>query len=360
MQNKLEKKKCRSIGEAGFTLNELLISIVVFMIFMSAVYGLLRIGNIQKTTTNSQTDVIKNARLSLNTIGRDAVNAGLGYSRVGGFAPDNITNSILGIPADADTTHDLITAVISGNEVNTNLALSTGNTDVISFAFRDLEFNGGAPIKLTGAADLGGNGISITTAAGGTANSKPYDLYLISDGTRTALGLVTAVPGGGQTLTFQSGSADPLGINGLYSGPTSSRSKLVSCLDFAAGCMDYTTATAKKVDWISYRVSVDGVLIRTIFGNNNAAAVPLATDQIQTLPIAYNIQNLQIKYLLDDGTVSDDPSNGGTTPDALNKIVQIAVTISARYTVTENGAPIDKVVNLNSTFSTKNLSYDID
>ena len=359
MQIIVEKKKNRSKSEAGFSLNELLISMVIFMIFMAAVYGLLLIGNMQKTTVNTQIDVIKNVRLSLNTIGRDAVNAGLGFSRVGGFAPDNITNLRLGIPADADTTHDLITAVIAGNEINDNLALTAGKTDVISFAFRDLEFNNGAPIKLTAAASFGANGVTITTAAGETVNSKPYDLYLISDGTRTALGTVTAVPVGGQTLVFEAGAADPLGINGLYSGPIDTRSKLVSCLDFASGCMDYTTATAKKVNWISYRLSIDGVLIRTVFGNNNAAPIPLAADQIQTQPIAYNIQNLQVRYLLDDGTVSDDPSNGGINPSALNKVVQIDVVISARYTITENGVTLNKVVDLKSTFSTKNLNYDI-
>lgn len=350
MHSKTQNLNCGSKREAGFSLLELLISVVIFLIFISAVYGLLRIGNIQKSATNSQTEVIKNIRLALNTIGRDGVNAGLGYSRVGGYVPDNFTNTRLGIQADADTQQDLLTAIVAGDEVNTNLALASGKTDVITFAYRDLEFNNGEPIKLTAAADSG-SGVTITTTAGGTANSKPYDLYLISDGTRTALALATAVPGGGQTLVFTAGGADPLGINAPFTGAADVKSKLVG--------MDYSSATAKKVRWVSYRVTTDGVLIRNTYGNNNDVAVPIAADQIQSQPIAYNIQNLQVKYLLRDGTVSNDPSNGGTNQAMLNNVVQIDVIISARYTIQEEGLDVNKVVDLQSTFSTKNLNYDI-
>lgn len=352
MQSKTLILKTGSNREAGFSLLELMISIVIFLIFIGAVYGLLRIGNIQKSSVNTQTDIIKNVRLSLNTIGRDAVNAGLGYSRVGGYAPDNLTGLRMNFPLDPNASQDLITAVMSGDEINDNLALTTGKTDVVSFVSRDLDFNSGAPIKLTAVADFGGNGVSITTAAGATVNSRPYDLYLISDGTRTALGVVTNVPGGGNTLIFESGVADPLGINERFAGASADNtSKLVG--------MDYSSATAKKINWVSYRVSVDGVLIRTRYGNNNNNGTPVAGDQIQLQPIAYNIQNLQVRYLLNNGTLSDDPSNAGVDQDRLNSIVQIEVTVSARYTIQENGVTLNKVVELNSTFSTKNLSYDI-
>ena len=91
----------RNRRETGFSLIELMISLSVFLIFTAAIYGVLRIANVQKSTVNSQTDVMRNLRLSLNTIGRDAVNAGLGYSRIGGNMPDNLTNVRMGLPADA-------------------------------------------------------------------------------------------------------------------------------------------------------------------------------------------------------------------------------------------------------------------
>jgi hypothetical protein len=120
--------------------------------------------------------------------------------------------------------------------------------------------------------------------------------------------------------------------------------------------MGYPAVTAKKVFWVSYRVTIDGVLIRTIYGNNSNNPASL---QIQSHPIAYNIQNLQIRYLLSDGTISNDPSNASTEQNKLNNVVQIEVTISALYSFMENGVNINKIFDLKSTFSTKNLSYDI-
>lgn len=358
MQNLQQNKQIKAHGQAGFSLVELMVSIVIFLIFMSAIYGLLRIGAIQKTAASSSTEVIKNARLSLNTMGRDAVNAGFGYSRVGGYAPDNILNLRLGIPADSDSTHDLLTAVISGNEVNTNTLLPSGKTDVISFIFRDTNFNSGQPIELVDAGNDGGAGVVITTADDSTYFTKPYDLFLISDGSRTALGLVTEVPTGGKTLRFQTGASDPLKVNMPYTGTVNTRSKLIACDEFEVdNCMNYSNRVhAKKVNWVSYKVTSDGVLTRVIFGNNTDKT---AAEQIQVLPIAQDVQNFQVKYLLRDGTVTDDPSSNGTNQANLNNVVQIDVTITAKVEVIENGVTIKSVVNIKSTFSTKNLSYDI-
>lgn len=358
MLNEKRISEPKNAKEAGLSLVELMVSLAVFMIFISAVYGVLRLGSIEKTTINSQTEVIKNLRMSLNTIGRDAINAGLGYTRVGGYVPDNFTNTRMSLASDGNTAHDLLTGVISGNNINSNDSLpASQKTDVISFAARDMTFNGGLPIELINAATYGSNGVTISTATGAAANAKPYDLYLISEGTRTALALATSVPNS-NTIRFETGTVDPLGINMLYTGSTDNRSKLVSCASYSDECMDYTNrVTAKKVRWVSYSVTADGTLVRTTFGNNTDAP---ANQQIQQQPIAYNILNLQIKYLLADGTLTEDPSNNNTNQTQLNSVVQIDVTVSARVRVTEGGVNIDKVVDLNTTFSTRNLAYDID
>ncbi len=355
--------------EAGSAFIELIISIVIFLIFISAVYGLLRIANIQKSTVNAQTEVMTNLRVSLNTIGRDAVNSGLGYSRAGGNIPDNLTNLRMGLPADADSTQDLLTAVIAGNNVNANNFLPAGqNTDVVSFVYRDMEFNGGNPLTINNAANFGGNGVVLTTAAGQAlaANNlaTPFDLYLISNGTRTAVALATGRPDD-STLRFETGAvADVLGINALYNGAANVRSKLVNCADLppavppaAPDCMNYPAQSdvfAYKINWVSYSVTADGTLMRTIYGNNTNAT---AAQQIQTQPLAYNIENLQIRYLLRDGTSSENPSNNGANQDIMNTVVQVEVTISSRINVQENGANLQRVVNLKSTFSTRNLNY---
>ncbi len=355
-------------GEAGFSFIELMISIVVFLIFISAVYGLLRITNIQKSTVNSQTEVMTNLRLSLNTVGRDAVNAGLGYSRVGGNMPDNLTNLRMSLPVDPDFTQDSLTAVIAGNNINANNFLPAAQrTDVISFAFRDINFNNGNPITITNAAAFGANGVVLTTAPGEALAvnnlAAPFDLYLISDGSRTVVALATGRPDA-NTLRFETGSvADVLGINAPYNGAANVRSRLVNCADLPAvppptDCMNYPIPSpvfAYKIFWISYSVTADGTLMRTIYGNNTNAT---AAEQIQTQPLAYNIQNFQIRYLMRDGQSLEDPSNNGLNQNNLNRVVQVEVTMSSRIDVQENGTNIQKVVDLKSTFSTRNLNYN--
>lgn len=355
--DRIVTKQSETTPQAGFSLIELMISTAVFLIFMGAVYGLLRIGTIQKTTVNSQTEVLKNLRLSLNMIGRDAVNAGLGYNRVGGYMPDNLTNARMNIQADSDAWHDLLTSVIAGNNVNGNIFLLGGErTDVIAFAYRDMDFNDGNPLVLTSASDNGSTGVNVTTRANDASRARSYDLYLISDGTRNAVALATSVPSS-SSIRFQ--TADPLGINQIYTTNSANvRSRLVRCVDYSEGCMDYagSTVTAKKFFWVSYSVLADGTLVRTTYGNNSNGN---ASQQIQTQPLAYNIRNFQVRYLLSDGTVTDDPSNGGAAQENLNRVVQIEVTVSSQVSIRENGVDIEKVVELKSTFSTKNLNYDI-
>lgn len=357
MSNKTQNYCTKNNRESGFSLVELLVSVVVFLVFMSAVYGLLRIGNIQRTSVTSQTEVIKNARLSLNTIGRDAVNAGFGYSRVGGYAPDNLTNLRMGLPQDAGNEQDLIPPIISGDQINTNNFLPpTGRTDVVSFLFRDIGFNGGNTIRLINAQQGTGNSVQITTDTNQASAARPFDLYLISDGARTALGLVTSVPNS-NTIIFATGSADPLGVNAPYTDSVEARSRLRKCADPTENaCFDYINVSAKRITWVSYSVNADGTLVRTLYGNNTGQP---AAQQIQVQPIAYNVQNLQVRYLLRDGTLTDDPSAAGTTQQNLNNVVQVDVTVTTRVRIQENNVDQIKIINLNSTFSTKNLDYDI-
>src|SRR5690348_10349302 len=90
----------RNYFEAGFSLIEMLIAMVVFTIIMTAIWGLLRIGNVSRNKVNDRSETIKNARVSVNSIGRDIVNAGLGFSRVGGLVPDDFAAKHLDIKKD--------------------------------------------------------------------------------------------------------------------------------------------------------------------------------------------------------------------------------------------------------------------
>ena len=119
----------------------------------------------------------------------------------------------------------------------------------------------------------------------------------------------------------------------------------------------------KKIEMVSYQVTNDGTLVRTIYGNNTSGA---ATDQIQQRAIAYGVQNFQITYQMADGTIVDDPVVGadgvrGTaddTPTNMNNVryVSMALTVSSTEIDEKTGAP--ELIIINSTFALRNMSYD--
>src|SRR3982751_3411506 len=88
--------------QSGFSLLELLIAMVIFMIVTGSIYGLLSLGRYDRNRSSRRTDVLKNARVAVHMIGRDVLNAGLGYHRRGAMAPDNFNSSKLGVTADVD------------------------------------------------------------------------------------------------------------------------------------------------------------------------------------------------------------------------------------------------------------------
>jgi prepilin-type N-terminal cleavage/methylation domain-containing protein len=352
-------------SESGFSLLELIIAMVIFLIVTGAIYGLLQLGMYDRNRASRRTDVLKNARVAVYMIGRDVLNAGLGYHRVGSVVPDNFNATLLGVPSDVDGNRDILTSIVVGNDrVANNLnADPNAKTDTIAFAYRDLDFNGGNPITLQGVTAASGNPATprlTASTANGAAAAKPYDLFLVESDTSQIAAVATAV-NGSNTIDFALG--DPLGMNQSLIGVGQAGSVLRQCLSTAdENCTTYL-ATAKRFFLVSYQVKPDGTLTRKIYGNNRGAA---STDQIQELPLAYNVENFQIKYILDDGTMTDNPSVGpdgivGTADDDwqdFNKIRQVVLTITVQSTEIDEKTQRPESITLKSTFATRNLEYD--
>ena len=93
-------------------------------------------------------------------------------------------------------------------------------------------------------------------------------------------------------------------------------------------------------------------------------AVP--AGQITIQPLAYNVQDLQFSYVLEDGTVTDNPVAGpdgalGTADDdqdAVNRIRQLTVSVRVQSTEADERTRRPEVITLNATFSTRNMDYD--
>jgi type II secretory pathway pseudopilin PulG len=356
-------------NEAGFSLIELMISAVLLLIVTGAVLGLLELGRMDRNRASRSSDTLKNARAAMHLIGRDALNAGLSFNRNGAFVPDNFLDGHLGIDGDDDTNRDLLTAVIAGNNINTNGLMqdTNGRTDVVSFVYRDLAFNNGAKIELQEAVPLAGSPDTpvIVTLPNQASRVNINDLFIVeSDSTQVAV----MATGRQQTNKVVAAPADPLGMNQPLNESGSNVSllrKCVSPVDPDDPPMDNCTiynASMKKMIWIGYFVREDGTLIRKIFGNNGDDP----NNQVQEQPLAYGIENMQISYVLADGTVMEDPVAGvdgirGNEDDVqglMNSVRQVTVTLTvqSRDSDEQTGAP--RTITLTSSYSTRNLEYD--
>lgn len=366
MKENFRKKSanCAKKSQKGFTLLEMIVAITIFLIVTGAVYGLLQIGRIDRNRSSRRSDMLKNARTAIHLIGRDVLNAGMSFHQRGAIVPDNFLSTRLGVPLDADTKRDILTSVIAGNNLFANNlnADPTVRTDLISFSYRDMPFNGGDTVSLSNVAAASGaaNTARLTTVTNVNTAANDYDLYLIeSDSSQIAV-MVTDVSA---SRKLDIAPTDPLSLNQAFNGTGSGSSLLKKCT--ATVTTDCTTylASAKRFSWVAYKVKEDGTLVRLIFGNNTGRP---SDEQIREQPLAYNVQNLQFKYLLSDGRVTEKPSAGidgivGTIddkPEDFNLIRQISIILQVQSTEIDEQTRKPAIITLNATFAVRNMEYD--
>lgn len=369
--NKYDSSKLES--ELGFTLLEVMISMVIFMIVTASIYGLLQFGTYDRNRSSRRADIMKNARSAIHLIGRDALNAGLGYHQSGGQVGDDSYNTLLTFPLDGNTERDSLTSIIVGNDVFTNDLQTTPGikTDAITFAFRDYNFNKGNAVRINAPTTGSSSSVARVTSKDGAiyhnattviGSNNKYDLYLI-EGDNTQVAVMATGIISSSIIDFAPG--DPLGINQAMDGSGNDRSMLKGCsVGQTDDCSTFNNASLKRFSWISYKVDQSGTLIRTIYGNNYGK---LVTEQIQEQPLAYNIKNFQLTYLLRDGTVTDNPAAGpdgilntpDDTPANVNLIAQITVSVEVLANAADEQTHTPQSIKLTSTFGVRNLQYDV-
>lgn len=359
-------------SQSGFSLIEMLVAMMLFMIITGSIWGLLRVGQIDKGRASRNADVMKNARAAMHLIGRDALNAGLSFNTNGAMVPDNFIATKLGIPPDVDTQRDVLTGIVAGNNITSNILAPSINdkTDMVAFAFRDMDFNpdalgSGDLINLRdAAAGSSPSTVRLTTDNGQSSVVRINDLYLIESDTSQIAVMPTAIPASATNNKIDFAPGDPLGLNQALDATGINKSLLNKCsATVLSDCTTYV-ASLKRFYWVVYKVKTDGTLVRVTYGNNRNGAT--AADQIQEMPLAYNVQNLQITYVLENGTVTDNPAAGpdgiaGTaddTPSNANNVRQISLSVTVQSVENDEqvGRPVS--ITINASFSTRNLEYD--
>lgn len=198
------------------------------------------------------------------------------------------------------------------------------------------------PLNINAATTTSGGIDEIVPLSGGNAACRINDIYLITGNNGSTLGVATALNG---TNAVQFANGDLLGFNQTgTSGPLRSIT---------------TPATLQRVRMVTYFVTADGTLTRREFAN-----ILPAVAQVDE-PLVYGVENFQIQYVMDDGTLSDNPGAGpdgvaGNSDDTqgdLAAVRQIRFTISVR-SIELNSAGQPYRETMTTTYSTRNLGYD--
>jgi prepilin-type N-terminal cleavage/methylation domain-containing protein len=347
-----DSRQCRS--ERGFTILEMMISAAVFVVVVGAVYGLVEVGRAGRLNTNQRWEVLQNVRIALNAVGRDAINAGVDYPNQGAMVPDGKITLVGGV-ADGDGNPDFMTPVFGADSKN---SVNGTMTDQVTFLYVDDSFNipaGGTTGTSVPASAITDNTVSptkvTTTNAIVNTATDPFrlgDIFVINGQSGAALGVLTG-KSGNNTLLFA--NTEPLGVN--------------SSLTNAALNRVAAPASIQRVTWVTYWVADEdgigngtGTLMRRVFGGfDSVANAPIGwTDQ----PLAFGIENMQIQYVLSDGTVIDAPATS-----QMQSIRQVRVSVSVRSPdadpknrdpVTHMPLPFRTTVTAN--FSTRNLVFE--
>lgn len=358
--------KVRS-SERGFSLLEMMVAMTIFLIVIGSIYGLLQVGRVDGNRASRRADLMKNGRLAIHLIGKDVLNAGLGYNRSGALVPDDFISSTLSLPVDTNSDRDVLTGITGGNNIFSNILADSpeDKTDIIAFAYRDIEFNDSDLVGITDAsAGSPSTTARIKTQKKAPANAlsiEPYDLYLLESSTSQLAVMATGTDKKDQ-IDFATGSDDPLGINQKFNVTGENGSLLKKCTaSITEDCTTYiddktSIYSVKRFYWVSYKLKSDGTLVRTVYGNNRDSD---KTKQIREIPLASNIKDLQFRYVMSDGSVTDDPADWDTKKAVnFNLVRQVIVTIKAQTSEIDEQTKKPLVITLTSTFSTRNIEYD--
>lgn len=339
------KNSARANHQAGFSLIEMIVGVTVFTIVMGAIYGLLQVGRSGRLNTNMRSEALQNSRVAINTIGRDIINAGVGYPNIGALIPDNRVTGLFGGTDDTGTAPDFLTPVFGRNNVN---SVNGTMTDQLTMAFIDNSFNGGNSVPISA---ITGNGQQLTVQTGFTnAPCTVGEIYLIGGQTSAAaLGMLTSKTSTDR-LNFASG--DPLNIN---QPGTNSAIKLI--IDPPTDATEPTRrgpASIQRVTLVKYWVRDDdgptnrgtGTLMRDVYGGTT-------TPGFASQPLAFGIENFQCQYVMDNGAILDAP-----TQDLMLGIRQVRISVTVRSPEIDPRTNQPFRQTISATYSARNLEYE--
>lgn len=388
--NHRELVETRKRRQAGFSLLEMLVAIVIFMMVMGAVFGIMEVARSDRFTTNQRAEALQNLRVALTTFDRDAHNAGFGFNNTGvslanGVLDTNVAE--LRMPPDQyGSGEDRLTPVIGGDNMGSGAGTflpptqeRLGGADQVSFFYQDTAFFRPTPIPSATptplpsgysdpvgptfypnlsarVASISADGATVTLSNVTTANPASFctvgDLYVLTRGNAAVMGVLTNTDNN-VTLTFAEGADLPLRIN--RNGATS---------PFALLGAGPGVISLYRVNWVTYWVRKDGALIRSEYGNHGI----LGAGAIEHMPVAYGIADMQVRYVMENGDVRDTPGVAtpgpsatpvfGDNDDVPLQVRQVMINLNYRGAERDRRTGLYTELDMNTIVNTSNIGYD--
>jgi hypothetical protein len=357
MQSVENRGAAKRSSESGFTTLEMFVAMTLFAIVIGSIYGLLEIGRSARFNSLQSNEVSQNARVGLNAMAKDVLNAGVDYPNVGPLVPDGWLKTKLLIAPDPKSAGNNLTPIVAGYQlnslVNTSVSPSfTVFTDQVTLVSTDNTFNGGVPLNITNMTP--GNSQMIISPAINPPATKPQDstvlnvgdlLYVYSaNSPNGVICLITGKTNGARVNDTIVTATDPLGVNDLSKGNSGHMGKVGN------------PAAAQRIKMVTYHVVDDGTgqgtgtLVRTVYGGVDSGGNAVAsTDQ----PLAFDVTAMNIKYYLQNGTITSQPVDSD-----FPNIRQLSVTLTVNSPKKDPKTGQNYIDTLTSTFNARNLGYE--
>jgi prepilin-type N-terminal cleavage/methylation domain-containing protein len=305
-------------GEAGFSLVELLVAMVIVLAIMGATLTSLKNAYRANESAKSVTSVNNNLRIGIDLMVRDLIQVGQGLPGAGTVQVPNGTGALqiqrphpqgstcTAWPAGTETISAVTPGPGCGPTINnvatdmvTTLAVDSSLEMVPVQSFNDTD----SATSTTATSAV----IAIPAASAGGSPVRVGDLIMFRKNSTSALVYVTAVTtvsasGGNQTFTFASGTADPMNLN-------QSATALNGTVDDLATMPPTTanSANASRVRMISYYLddTLDATTPRLV--RHMGWGDPTVVLNLRGMTVAFGIDNLLFSYDIRDSATN--PSN---------------------------------------------------
>jgi len=342
--------------EAGFTMVEMLIAVVVMLIIVATTLGTLTQAIYATEGVGLMADTQENLRAGMNYITRDLISAGEGLPQEGITIPNNGTASAVNRPGPVispavgtfSTSFTALPPVIAGYQLGPTTSTSGTASDIVTILYADTTLvdannhwlneypiagSSGTAGCAAGNANPDPAGTIVTSGSGtvvtfdktcivinnGNTGINPGDLIMLqnnntigSDANFTSSDAATAdstghvallcvssispgVSGGANSITFSSGDAFDLNSSGQTNGT-------ITQIQNSNGT--YPTTTATRVWMITYYI------------DNSTPSRPMLMRQVNlnaAQPVGEVIENFQIFY---------DILTAGSSPPAVTTAVE--------------------------------------